>query len=122
MSEHKIAIEWQRDSDDFEYKSYTRDHSVIYGNNMRICASAAPEYNGNPECFNPEQAFVTSLASCHMLTFLALASKKGFVVDSYRDDAVGVLGRNPDHKPAITKVELSPKVVFGQGAKPDNEE
>ncbi|MBD3390472.1 MAG: OsmC family peroxiredoxin [Chitinivibrionales bacterium] len=112
MSEHKIALEWRRDTEDFQYASYTRDHTIIYGNDARICASAAPEYKGNADCFNPEEAFVTSLASCHMLTFLALACKKRFVVDSYRDDAVGVLGKNPEGKPAVTKVVLKPVVTF----------
>ncbi len=122
MSEHKIVLEWKRDTPDFEYKSYTRDHAVIYGNGTRICASAAPEYNGNPECYNPEEAFVTSLASCHMLTFLALACKKRFVVESYRDDAVGVLGKNPEGKPAVTKVLLRPAVTFSGEKLPSTED
>jgi len=122
MSEHKIAIEWKRDSDSFDYKAYSRDHAVIYGNNSRICASSAPEYFGNPECLDPEQAFVTSLASCHMLTFLALASKKQFVVDSYTDNAMGVLGRNEEHKPAIIKIELAPVVTFSGDHMPTEEE
>lgn len=122
MSEHKIRLQWQRSSKDFDYRSYSRDHTVLYGNETAICASSAPEYYGNPECLNPEQAFVASLASCHMLTFLALASKKGFIVDRYRDEAVGILGRNPQGKHAIISVALRPAVTFGGEQIPSREQ
>ncbi|MBD3322631.1 MAG: OsmC family peroxiredoxin [Chitinivibrionales bacterium] len=122
MSEHKIQIEWKRDSESFDYKSYTRDHTVAYGDSGSICASAAPDFLGNKNCLNPEQAFVTSMASCHMLTFLALASKKGFIVDRYADNAVAVLGRNDERKPAITNVKLAPFVRFSGEKVPSQEE
>ena len=79
-------------------------------------ASAAPAYLGNPQRVDPEAAFVAALSSCHMLTFLALASNKGFVVDSYVDSAVGHLEKNAAGKFAVTRVDLNPKIAFS-GAK-----
>ncbi len=75
-------------------------------------ASAAVKYLGNAERVDPEEAFVASLSSCHMLTFLAIASKKRFVVQAYVDDAVGHMEKNADGKLAVTRVELHPKPVF----------
>ncbi|MBD3422601.1 MAG: OsmC family peroxiredoxin [Chitinivibrionales bacterium] len=121
MSEHSMQIEWKRGDTSFDYQSYTRDHAwIIEGN--RVCASASPDFFGNPSCVDPEQAFVASLASCHMLTFLALASKKRFVVDTYKDNAVGVLGRNESRKPAVVSIELKPEVVFSGERIPNQEE
>ena len=91
MSEHKATIKWARNGADFGYKTYPRDHVWRFDNGVEVPASAAPAYLGNPQRVDPEAAFVAALSSCHMLTFLALASNKGFVVDSYEDAAVGHL-------------------------------
>jgi len=80
-------------------------------------ASATPSYLGNPQRVDPEAAFVAALSSCHMLTFLALASNKGFVVDSYEDHAVGHLDKNAAGKLAVTRVELKPRIVFSSSGK-----
>jgi organic hydroperoxide reductase OsmC/OhrA len=122
MSEYRIQLEWKRETEDFDYSSFNRDHSIIFGNNSRICASAAPEYLGNPDCLNPEQAFISAMVSCHMLTFLALASRKRYVVDSYHDSPFGVLGKNETNKPAIVKVVMTPHVVFSGENVPSEEE
>jgi organic hydroperoxide reductase OsmC/OhrA len=71
---------------------------------------------------NPEEAFVASLSSCHMLTFLAIACKQKFVLDSYEDEAVGHLEKNADGKLAITRVELRPRITWGDDRKPSAEE
>ncbi len=92
MSEHKATIVWSRGGKDFGYKSYSRDHVWRFDNGVEVPASATPSYLGNPQRVDPEAAFVAALSSCHMLTFLALASNKGFVVDSYEDHAVGPSG------------------------------
>ena len=116
MSEHKAAIRWTRDGKDFTYKAYSRDHAWKFPNGVEVPASATPAYLGNPQRVDPEAALVAALSSCHMLTFLALACNKGFVVESYEDDAVGHLEKNAAGKMAITRVELHPKIAFG-GAK-----
>lgn len=112
MSEHRIELNWKRTSPDFDYRSYNRDHAVTFKNGEALGMSAAPAYKGSPELVDPEELLVASLSSCHMLTFLALAAKKGLVVDSYHDDAVGVLEKNEDGKLAITRVTLRPRVIF----------
>ena len=85
-------------------------------------ASAAPAYLGNPKLVDPEEAFVASLSSCHMLTFLAIAAKKKFVLDEYVDNAVGHMEKNAEGKMAITKVTLKPKITFSGDKKPTAEE
>ena len=116
MSEHKANVVWARNGVDFGYKNYPRDHVWRFPNGVEVPGSAAPAYLGNPERVDPEAAFVAALSSCHMLTFLAVASMKGFVVDSYEDAAVGHLEKNAAGKMAITRVDLHPKIVFS-GAK-----
>jgi organic hydroperoxide reductase OsmC/OhrA len=116
MSEHKATIVWARNGADFGYKTYPRDHAWRFDNGLEIPGSAAPAYLGNPDRVDPEGAFVAALASCHMLTFLALASNRGFVVDSYEDGAVGHLGKNANCKMAVIRVDLHPQITFS-GAK-----
>ena len=113
MSEHKVSVEWKRETPDFSYQTYNRDHDWAFDAGITVRASAAPAYLGNERCVDPEEAFVASLSSCHMLTFLAIAARKGFVVDSYLDHAVGILGKDAAGRLAITKVTLSPRIQFG---------
>ena len=87
-----------------------------------MTATAAPAYLGNPTHVDPEEAFVASLSSCHMLTFLAIACKQRFVIwNPYEDEAVGHLEKNADGKLAITRVELRPKITWGGDRKPSAE-
>ena len=111
MAEHRATIEWQRGDRDFSYAAYSRDHTWQFGE-IRVDASAAPAFRGTPGRVDPEEAFVAALSSCHMLTFLALASRDGIVVDAYEDDAVGYLERNGDGRLAITRVVLRPRATF----------
>lgn len=121
MSEHTVTLSWKLSGDSFDYDDYSRKHSIIFNGENSICASAALEFNGDPSCVDPEQAFVSSLASCHMLTFLAIASKRKFVVTEYQDNASGELGKNQANKTAISKVLLAPVVTFRKDAAPDQE-
>ena len=73
-------------------------------------------------CVDPEEAFVASLSSCHMLTFLAIACKKQYSIDEYRDEAVGVMAKNAEGRLAITTVTLRPQVKFGGDKTPTPEE
>jgi len=121
MSEHKAKVVWNRDGKDFTYKTYSRDHKWI-ANGNEIAASATPAYLGNPNRVDPEAALVSALSSCHMLTFLAVAAMKGFVVESYEDEAVGHLEKNAAGKIAVTRVDLHPKIVFGGAKQPSAED
>lgn len=118
MSEHKISLKWERTTPDFNYKTYDRTHKVHFSGGSDIYMAAAPEYLGNPEITNPEEMVVAALSSCHMLTFLAIAAMKNLVVDSYTDDAVGILGKNSAGKMALTQVTLRPRITFS-GTQPD---
>jgi len=120
MSDHHATIRWRRTSDDFTYQSYNRDHEWDFAGGQTLRASAAPDYQGDAALANPEEAFIASLSSCHMLTFLALCTKKRLVVDSYVDEAAGSLGKLDDGRMAVTKVTLRPKIEFG-GDAPDAE-
>lgn len=121
MAEHKMTLEWKRETESFTYDSYNRDHVWVFDGGARVPASAAPAYRGNPAQVNPEDALVAALSSCHMLTFLAVAAKRKFVVDRYSDHAVGFLEKNAKGKLAVTRVILRPKVTFGGATQPTPE-
>ncbi len=122
MSEHKVTVEWQRETADFSYQTYNRDHNWAFDAGVTVRASATPAYLGNAKCVDPEEAFVASLSSCHMLTFLAIASKKRFVLYEYHDEAVGILAKDTAGRLAITKVTLRPKIQFSGDTQPTHEE
>ena len=114
MSEHRVELNWNNTGGSFAYKDYSRNHTWKFENGTVVEASAAVEFLGDAACVDPEAAFTASLASCHALTFLAIAAMQNLRVESYRDDAVGFLGKDPDtRRPVITRVELHPEVVFG---------
>ena len=113
MSDHQATIHWRRESPDFKYENYSRDHDWSFDAGITVRASAAPAYLGSAACVDPEEAFVASLSSCHMLTFLAIASRKRYTLDEYRDEAIGVLEKNGEGRLAITSVTLQPEVKFG---------
>jgi len=124
MSEHKATVEWQRQGADFESKTYNRSHSLAF-DGIRVPATAAaasipPTAAGAPGV-DPEQAFVGSISSCHMLWFLHLACRAGFVVDRYVDEASGVLEKNSAGRMAMTRVTLRPVVTYA-GRRPTEEE
>jgi organic hydroperoxide reductase OsmC/OhrA len=121
MAEHRVTVAWERGGRDFTYERYSRDHTWTFEGGASVSASAAPGYRGNPDLVDPEEAFVASLSSCHMLTFLALAAKKRFVVDRYTDRATGFLEKNQEGKLAVTRVELRPEIMFA-GEKPPTPE
>ena len=120
MSEHRATVHWNRQNTPFTPKEYTRDHVWRFEGGSEVAASAAPQYLGNEALVDPERAFVAALSSCHMLTFLALAAREGFVVDDYRDEAVGKMERNAEKRVAITRVLLQPAISWG--SEPPNQE
>lgn len=113
MSEHRAKIHWNRRDKSFTPKEYSREHLWRFEGGSEVLASAAPKYLGDPALVDPEEAFVAALCSCHMLTFLALAARDGFVVDEYQDNAVGFMERNAEKRIAITRVVLTPEITWG---------
>jgi len=118
MSEYKATILWQRQEQKFSDLRFSRGHRWIL-DGLELPASSSPHVVRLPmsvaEAIDPEEALVASLSSCHMLTFLYLAAKRGFVVDEYRDEAVGVLAKNAEGRLAITLVTLHPAIRFADG-------
>ena len=115
MSSHPITLTWNRDDKEFSYRSYSRDHDLDFGHGVSLRASAAADFLGTAEMPDPEQAFVASLSSCHMLTFLALASMQKLTLESYVDNAVGFLEKGKNGKPVLARVELHPQTVWAEG-------
>jgi len=121
MSEHRADITWDLGTGDFTYETYPREHTWRFPDGPEVAASAAPEFLGKPECVDPEQAFVASVSSCHMLTFLAIAARKRLRVERYTDAAVGHLEKNAEGRLAVTRVELRPVITWGGDTIPDAE-
>ncbi len=119
MSEHHARINWVKETESFDIKVYKREHTWTFPKSGTVVrATSAPKFLGSPECIDPEETLVAALSSCHMLTFLALCSRRGIVVERYDDDAVGFLEPNEDKKLAITRVILRPRVTFASGQRP----
>src|SRR6478752_7286729 len=126
MSTYTATIRWTRDpSTDFAKGQYSRAHEWAFDGGAVVAASPSPHIVpapwSDPAGVDPEEAFVASLSSCHMLFFLDFARRGGFVVDSYVDEAEGVLEKRADGKMAMTRVTLRPRVEFS-GANPPTEE
>jgi organic hydroperoxide reductase OsmC/OhrA len=120
--EYTATIQWQRGSAAFLDNRYSRVHQWRFDGGVAVTASSSPSIVPLPmsdtSAVDPEEAFVAALSSCHMLWFLGLAAKKGLLVDSYVDEAVGFMQRRDDGKLWMAKVELRPKVDV-QGAVTD---
>ena len=122
MSEHKAIIRWSRTGPDFVKGTYSREHTWTFDGGLTVPASPSPSVVpkpwSNPANVDPEEAFVASLSSCHMLTFVWLASREGFVVDSYEDEAVGAMAKNERGVPWVNTVKLRPRIVWSGEKQP----
>jgi organic hydroperoxide reductase OsmC/OhrA len=122
MSEHKATITWKRASPDFLRGKYSREHTWTFDGGATMPASASPNVvpvpYSNPAFVDPEEAFVASISSCHMLTYLYLASQQGFQVDSYHDEAVGVMTKNDRGVPWVSSATLHPRIAYSGGKLP----
>ena len=124
VSEYRATVEWQLRGD-FKYATYSRAHAIAFGHGIQLPGNAG---QGNVPATvqwtpgaDPEQQFVASLSTCHMLWFLHLAHDAKFTVEHYRDEASGVLAKNAEGRLAMTQVTLRPVVAFA-GAKPTPEQ
>ena len=116
MSEYLATIRWGRGEQAFSDNAYSRGHQWEFDGGLTVPASASPHIVPAPHSIaanvDPEEAFIASLASCHMLFFLAEAAKHGYVVDSYVDEAVGYMGRNADNRITVARVCLRPRASY----------
>jgi organic hydroperoxide reductase OsmC/OhrA len=123
MGTHNATIRWfASPGEDFAKGQYSRAHSWNFDGLANVAASASPHIVqmpwANPDAVDPEEAFVASAASCHMLFFLDFARRAGLVVTGYEDEAEGVMEKGADGKVRITRITLKPRIVFG-GEQPD---
>ncbi len=115
MSDLAIALHWHRATPALQTGTYSNEHTVQYNNRYDLLVDSAPDWGGNPDNTNPEQALASALSSCHMMTFLALAAKAGWPVASYHDYAEAHLGKNPKGQMSVTRIDLHPVVRFDTG-------
>jgi organic hydroperoxide reductase OsmC/OhrA len=123
MGSHSAGVHWSRGEAVFTDQRYSRAHEWRFDGGLRVPAAASPHVVP-PECtdaaaVDPEEALVAAAASCHMLWFLSLAARRGFVVDDYADDAAGTLARDERGRQAITRIVLRPRVRFAPDRAPD---
>lgn len=125
MAEYLATVEWSLKEPTFLDGKYSRAHTWSFDGGVKVPASSSPCVVpvpwSDPSGVDPEEAFVASLASCHMLTFLFVAAKAGFHIDRYVDKAIGLVGRNGEKRIAVTKVTLHPDCRF-VGKQPSREE
>jgi organic hydroperoxide reductase OsmC/OhrA len=125
MSEHRARITWNS-SGDFAKGKYSREHTWTFDGGLTVPASSSPAAvpvpYSNPAHVDPEEAFVASLSSCHMLTFLYVAWRRGFQVAAYDDEAVGTLSKGENGVPWVSTVVLAPAVGYAGEKRPTAEE
>ena len=113
---HGARVVWERGDAIFTDNRYSRRHRIEFDGGATLAGSSSPTVvrapYSDPSAVDPEEQFVASLSSCHMLWFLSIAAKKKFRVDRYEDDAEGVMEKNTEGKAAITRVTLRPRVAF----------
>ena len=122
MSTYSATVAWQRGQQIFSDHRYSRRHAWQFDGGVVVPASSSPQVVPLPmsdaAAVDPEEAFVASLSSCHLLWFLDIAARAGWVVDDYRDEASGVLARNSAGQQAMTVVTLRPQVRFAGERQP----
>jgi organic hydroperoxide reductase OsmC/OhrA len=116
MGQYQAMVVWERNGAVFSDQRYSRGHRWSFDGGVEVAASSSPRVVPLPlsieAAVDPEEAFVASLSSCHMLWFLAIAAKRGFVVNHYSDEAIGHMAKNGEGKLAMTQVILRPRVQF----------
>src|SRR4051812_43112315 len=121
MSEHRATIRWKSEGD-FTKGRFSREHTWSFDGGMTIAASSSPSAvplpYSNPANVDPEEAFVAALSSCHMMTFLFLAFRKGFQVAAYDDDAVGMMTKNERGVLWVSSVVLRPVITYAGDKRP----
>jgi len=123
MSEYSATVNWVRQpQENYIDNQYSRGHKWQFDGGVTVAASSSPHVVPLPYSVeanvDPEEAFVASLSSCHMLFFLSIAAKRKFVVDEYTDQAVGVMEKDDTGKISMTKVTLRPKIKFSGERQP----
>ena len=126
MAEYRATIRWTLGSGEFLKGRFSREHTWTFDGGATVPASASPGVvpapYSNPAGVDPEEAFVAAIASCHMMTYLHVASRAGFVVERYEDEAVGVLRKNERGAIWVAAVTLHPRIAYGGDEHPSAED
>lgn len=127
MSTYTARTVWERAPEEaFTDNRYSRRHQLLFDGGAQWLGSSSPSVVplpfSDPAAVDPEEAFVSSLSSCHMLWFLSLAASQGFTVDRYDDAAVGDMARNAQRQMVMTVVTLRPQVAFSGSKRPTVEQ
>jgi organic hydroperoxide reductase OsmC/OhrA len=128
MSGHSYTttVRWARDGAVFSDRRYSRAHVWVFDGGVEVKASASPLIVRAPfsdaQAVDPEEAFVASVSSCHMLFFLDYAAQAKFVIDDYEDAAVGTMGKNDAGQDYVATIVLAPRVRFSGATQPSDEE
>ena len=113
---YTATIAWSRGDGEFARGRYTRAHTWRFDGGLEVPASASPQVVPKPYVdeagIDPEEAFIASIASCHMLTFLDVARRAGFVIDTYEDAATGEMAKTAEGRYWVSKVTLHPRIVW----------
>jgi len=122
VAEYKVIIRWALGKGEFLKGRFSREHTWTFDGGATVPASASPGVvpvpYSDPAAVDPEEAFVASIASCHMMTYLHVASRHGFVVERYEDEAVGVLRKNERGAIWVAAVTLHPRIGYGGDTHP----
>ena len=121
MSEHTIELEWSYRNHPQTPAEYDRNHTVTVNGAQKIGVSAATDFLGDANKADPEQLLTSSVSSCHMLFFLAIAKMRGFEVTQYSDRATAYLGKDGTGGMAVTRIVLRPQMQFSDDKRPDEE-
>lgn len=122
MKQFDARVAWQRAGQPFLDQRYSRAHAWSFDGGLTVPASSSPLSvpvpMSDPAAVDPEEALVAAASSCHMLFFLSLAAREGYVVDSYEDEAIGLLDTDGAGRAALVRIELRPAIRFA-GRQPD---
>jgi organic hydroperoxide reductase OsmC/OhrA len=118
---YRATVLWRRGEQSFADNRYSRGHVWRFDGDIEVPASSSPFVVPNysvARAVDPEEAFVASLSSCHMLFFLSFAARAGFIIDSYEDEARGEMAKNTAGKLFVSKVTLRPVIAFSGDKRP----
>ena len=124
---YTVKVFWEKKQEElFSDNKYSRAHKWIFDGGVELPASSSPHIVPIPlsdeTAVDPEEAFVASLSSCHMLFFLSIAAANKYIIESYEDEAEGIMAKNEAGKMAMTVVNLKPKIIFSGTNMPTQEQ
>lgn len=122
MSTHTATIRWKNNGPDFLSRRYSREHTLYFDGGATMPGSPSPQIVpapwSNPAGIDPEEMFVASVSSCHMLWFLHVACDAGFLPEMYDDAAAGIMTKNERGMLWISQITLRPLIIWGGDKQP----